>query len=220
MNQERQIFNMLHNRTAREYLPRMLDDKVNCMVEARKFGVEFWDGERRTGYGGYVYDGRWSPVAEQLVSIYALKPNASILDAGCGKGFLLYEVSKLLPDCRIAGFDISEYAVSHAPESVRQQLDVRKIQDTWPYGENEFDVVISLNTLHNLSIIDLERALLEMERVANNKYLVVESYRNELELFNLQCWALTCECFFTPDEWKWLFEKFGYTGDYEFIFFN
>lgn len=220
MNQERHIFNMLHSLTPREYLPRMLDDKVACMIEARKFGNEFWDGERRTGYGGYLYDGRWSPVAEQLINTYMLGPNASILDAGCGKGFLLYEISKLLPDCRIKGFDISEYAISHSPEPIREQLSVHKIQDQWPYDDKEFDVVVSLNTLHNLSIVDLERALLEMERVAKNKYLVVESYRNELELFNLQCWALTCECFFTPDEWKWLFGKFGYTGDYEFIFFN
>jgi len=220
MRQERQIFNLLHNRTRREYLPRMLDDKVCCMIEARKFGLEFWDGDRRTGYGGYVYDGRWAPVAERIINNYALKPDASILDAGCGKGFLLYELKKQLPLSRIAGFDISEYAISQAPATIRDQLDVRKIQAPWSYDDNEFDLVISLNTLHNLRIFDLEKALLEMERVARDKFLVVESYKNEQELFNLQCWALTCECFFTPDEWIWLFKRFSYTGDYEFIFFN
>jgi SAM-dependent methyltransferase len=198
----------------------MLDDKVQCMIEARKFGQAFWDGDRRTGYGGYVYDGRWAPVAERLVTTYGLKDDSCILDAGCGKGFLLYELKKLLPACRIAGFDISEYAIGQAPEPVRQHLKARTIQQPWPYRNGEFDLVVSLNTLHNLQIFDLEHALEEMERVAKNKYLVVESYRNESELFNLQCWALTCECFFTPGEWKWLFSKFGYTGDHEFIYFE
>lgn len=220
MNQERKIFNILHSQTQREYLPRMLDDKVQCMIDARTFGPKFWDGERRTGYGGYVYDGRWAPVAERLVSTYNLRPESSVLDAGCGKGFLLYELSKQLPDCRVAGFDISDYAIGKAPDAIKRELVVRGIQDPWPYSDSEFDLVISLNTLHNLQLFDLESALGEMERVAKEKYLVVESYRNELELFNLQCWALTCECFFSPSEWQWLFRKFGYTGDYEFIYFT
>jgi len=220
VNQEQQIFNILHTRTQREYLPRMVDDKVDCMLEARKFDFGFWDGNRRTGYGGYVYDGRWAPIAERLIEIYNLKPDSSILDAGCGKGFLLYELKKLLPSCLVTGFDISQYAISQAPETIISHLDVRRIQDPWPYNDNEFDLVISLNTLHNLQLFDLETALMEMERVAKEKYLVVEGYRNEQELFNLQCWALTCESFFTPDEWKWIFKKFRYTGDYEFIFFT
>ena len=49
---------------------------------------------------------------------------------------------------------------------------------------------------------------------------MVESYRSEQEQFNLQCWALTCESFFDVDEWIRLFDRFGYTGDYEFIFFE
>ena len=42
---------------------------------------------------------------------------------------------------------------------------------------------------------------------------------NEKELFNLQCWALTCQSFFSKDEWIWIFDEFGYKGDYEFIYF-
>ena len=93
-------------------------------------------------------------------------------------------------------------------------------RDIYPFGDNEFDLVISLNTLHNLKIYDLKTALGEIDRVGKNGYIVIEAYRNEKELFNLECWALTCESFFRPDEWIWLFEEFGYNGDYEFIYFE
>ena len=78
--------------------------------------------------------------------------------------------------------------------------------------------MISLGTLHNLRLFELQTALQEIERVGKNKYVMVESYRNEQELFNLQCWALTAEAFFDTAEWIWLYRHFGYTGDYEFIY--
>jgi hypothetical protein len=56
--------------------------------------------------------------------------------------------------------------------------------------------------------------------MGKNKYIMVESYRNERELFNLQCWALTAESFFDTAEWIWIYNHFGYTGDYEFIYFE
>ena len=216
----RDYFTPLHTSTKRDYLPRMCDAKVACMKVARQFGADFWDGDRRYGYGGFRYDGRWKPVAERLIADYALASNCSILDIGCGKGFLLYELQQLLPDARIVGFDISGYAIANAKEEIRNNLFSHRAQDVLPFQEQEFDLVISLTTLHNLYLPDLKVALQQMERVGKQKYLVVEGYRNEEELFNLQCWALTCTVFFTPEEWEWLFKEFGYTGDYEFIFFN
>lgn len=216
----RDYFTPLHTSTKRDYLPRMCDAKVACMKVARQFGADFWDGDRRYGYGGFRYDGRWKPVAERLIADYALASNCSILDIGCGKGFLLYELQQLLPDARIVGFDISGYAIANAKEEIRNNLFSHRAQDVLPFQEQEFDLVISLTTLHNLYLPDLKVALQQMERVGKQKYLVVEGYRNEEELFNLQCWALTCTAFFTPEEWEWLFKEFGYTGDYEFIFFN
>jgi ubiquinone/menaquinone biosynthesis C-methylase UbiE len=214
------IVTPLHTRTSRDYLARMQDDKVACMETARRYDADYWDGDRRFGYGGYRYDGRWKPVAERLIAIYDLKPDAAILDVGCGKGFLLFELQQLLPTARIAGFDISGYAIANAREEVRPHLFVHRAQDRFPFADNEFDLVISLTTLHNLHLPDLAAALREMERVGREKYLVVEAYRNEQELFNLQCWALTCAAFFTPAEWEWLFGTFGYGGDYEFIYFE
>lgn len=220
MGRAMNIVTALHTKTSREYLTRMQDAKVDCMRVARQYDADFWDGDRRYGYGGFHYDGRWKPVAEKLVETYNLRTDAAILDVGCGKGFLLHELKQLLPDARIVGLDISEYAIVNAKEEVREYLVKHRAQDPYPFPDKQFDLVISLTTLHNLHLPDLKAALGEMERVAANRYLVVEAYRTEEELFNLQCWALTCAAFFTPDEWIWLFGEFGYSGDYEFIYFE
>lgn len=214
------IVTPLHKKTKRDYVGRMTDNKIACMKVAKKYGQEYWDGDRRYGYGGYKYDGRWEAVARKLIGTYRLPDDAKILDVGCGKGFLLYEFKKLLPNCSITGFDISEYGLKNAKEEIKEQVFPYKAQDVYPFGNNAFDLVISITTLHNLHIFELKMAVKEMERVGKNKYIVVEGYRNEDELFNLECWALTCESFFKPQEWIWLFDEFGYTGDYEFIYFE
>lgn len=214
------VVSPLHKRTKRDYLKRMTDNKVECMAVARKYSQDYWDGDRRYGYGGYKYDGRWEAVARKLIEAYGLKKDANILDVGCGKAFLLYEFKKLLPEAKIRGFDISKYAIEGAKEQIKPGLFVHKAQAPYPFADKEFDLVVSITTLHNLYINELKSALREIERVGKNKYLLVESYRNNEELFNLQCWALTCEAFFTPDEWVWLFKEFGYSGDYEFIYFE
>lgn len=210
----------LHKRTSREYLPRMNDDKLEAVAVAKRYGVEFWDGSRRYGYGGYTYDGRWKAVAEKLVDLYGLPEDARILDVGCGKAHLLYELKLLLPRAEIVGFDISAHGIATAKEEVRDSLTLYRAQDAYPYGDDHFDLVLSLAALHNLRLFELKPALAEIERVGRNKFIMVESYRNERELFNLQCWALTCESFFDTAEWIWLFNHFGYTGDYEFIYFE
>lgn len=214
------IVTLLHKKTKRDYLGRMNDDKVHCMRVAKKYGKDYWDGNRRYGYGGYKYDGRWAVVAHKLIRTYHLGKDAKILDVGCGKAFLLYEIKRLLPNAQIVGFDISKYAIKHTKEEIKDNLLVGRAQDPYKFKDKEFDLVISITTLHNLPISDLSSALFEIERVGKNKYIVVESFRNEKELFNLECWALTCEAFFSSQDWVWLFDHFGYTGDYEFIYFE
>jgi SAM-dependent methyltransferase len=214
------IVNQLHRRTARDYLARMADAKVHCSEVARRFDRDYWDGDRRYGYGGYKYDGRWNVVARQLVETYALLPDARILDVGCGRGFLLHEFTRLLPACKLAGFDLSEYGLATAKEEVRPQLFRHDARDRFPFEDGAFDLAISLNALHNLPPQDVAKSLAEMARVAARQFLVVESFRTPEELFNLQCWALTCETFLRPESWTWLFDLAGYTGDYEFIYFE
>ena len=215
------IVTPLHKATKRDYVARMMDDKVNCMLKAKEYEGDYWDGDRRYGYGGYKYiPGRWKPVAQALIEIYGLKPDARILDVGCGKGYLLYELKLLLPNAHIVGFDISKHGLANAKEEIRDNLFRYRAQDAYPFGDKSFDLVISLTTLHNLRLFELKTALAEIERVGKSKYVMLESYRNELELFNLECWALTAESFFDTAEWIWLYEHFGYTGDYEFIYFE
>lgn len=214
------IITPLHKQIKRDYLFRMNDDKVHCMEIARQYDKDFWDGNRRYGYGGYKYDGRWAIVAKQLIDLYKLGNQARVLDVGCGKGFLLYEFKKLLPECSICGFDVSKYAIDNAKEEVRASLFIHKAEDKFPFQDNEFDLVLSLTTLYNIPLPGLRSAFAEVERVGKNKYITLESFRNESELFNLQCWALTCQTFLSSDDWVWLFREFGYSGDYEFIYFE
>ncbi|ADU62980.1 MAG: class I SAM-dependent methyltransferase [Pseudodesulfovibrio sp.] len=215
----RDFVTKLHTGTNRDYLARMVDDKVHCMLKAKEYEADYWDGDRRYGYGGYRYmPGRWKPVAQAMIDAYGLKPGARILDVGCGKAYLLYELAQLGMD--VHGFDISRHGLADAKEEIRDTLFLHRAQDAYPFKDGEFDLVISITTLHNLELFDLKAALREIERVGINKYVCVESYRNELEQFNLQCWALTCESFFSQREWEWIFDQFGYTGDFEFIYFE
>ena len=211
----------LHQSTKRDYIKRMVDDKVNCMLKAKEYELDYWDGSRRYGYGGYKYiSGRWKPVAELLIKNYNLTNDSSVLDVGCGKAFLLYEMKLLLPNLKISGLDVSKHGIAQAKEKINEGLFVHQAQKLYPFKDKQFDLVISIGCLHNLRIFELETALKEIERVGKQGYIMLESYRNEKELFNLQCWALTCESFFDQKEWIWIYTHFGYTGDYEFIYFE
>lgn len=211
-----------HNKTPRNYLERVNEhSKAECATISKQFGKEYWDGDRRYGYGGYHYDGRWRPLAEDLARHFGLRSGQRVLDVGCGKGFLLYELTQVVPGLEVVGHDVSTYAIEHAKEEVKPFLKVGNAIEL-PYADDSFDLVLSINTVHNLYVYDLKRALQEIERVGrtNKKYVVVDSYRNEVEKVNLMYWQLTCECFFTPAEWEWLFREAGYSGDWAFVCFE
>lgn len=211
----------VHRATRRDYLARVNEfPKAEAARIARRFDVDYWDGDRRVGYGGYRYDGRWRSVADHLRDHYQLRPGQRVLDVGCGKAFLAYDLTQSVPGLEVYGIDISEYGILHAKEEMRPQLALAAAQ-ALPFADASFDLVISINTLHNLRCYDLERALREMERVGRgNKYLCVESYRTEEEKVNLLYWQLTCESFYAPEEWQWWFDRCGYRGDHSFIFFE
>jgi ubiquinone/menaquinone biosynthesis C-methylase UbiE len=221
MGQWVEVFTPLHKKTQRNYIGRMMDEKVLCMKKAKEYEKDYWDGDRRFGYGGYKYDGRWKSVAEKLIKHYNLTSKSKVLDVGCGKAHLLYEIQQLVPGIELHGFDVSKHGIADAPEPVRKCLSIRKAQDVpYPWSDKYFDLVLSLGACHNLRLPELAVALPEIERVGKQKFFMVESYRNEQELFNLQCWALTAEAFFDKEAWVWMLRHFGYTGDYEFIYFE
>ena len=211
----------LHTGTKRDYLGRVNErDKAECAEIAKRWGRDYWDGDRATGYGGMRYDGRWRPVAEKMAAHYGIKPGQRILDVGCGKGFLLYELSQAVPGVEVAGLDISDYAIEHAKEEVKPFLKQGHAREL-PFEDTSFNFIVSITTLHNLYLFDLMESLREIERVGRGgKHVVVESYRNEQEKANLLYWQLTCECFFAPQEWQWIFDQAGYSGDHGFIYFE
>jgi len=211
----------LHKGTKRDYIERVLKhNKAECAEVAIQYGKDYWDGDRRYGYGGYHYDGRWRPVAEEMAKYYNLKSGDKILDVGCGKGYLLYEFTQVIPEVEVAGIDISQYAIDNAKEEVKPFLKVGNAI-CLPHEDKSFDFVVSITTLHNLYNYELRKVLQEIERVGRDKkYVVVESYRNEREKANFLYWQLTCRLFYTPKEWECFFQESGYTGDYGFIFFE
>ncbi|OGW83848.1 MAG: SAM-dependent methyltransferase [Omnitrophica bacterium GWA2_52_8] len=210
-----------HVKTKRNYLERVVDyPRAWAARSFKEFGQEYWDGDRRFGYGGYNYDGRWREVADKMVKKYGLKAGDRVLDVGCGKGFLLYDFMQAVPGIEVRGIDVSEYAIEHAKEEVKPFLSVCSAAKL-PFEKKSFDLVISINVLHNLYVFDFYAAMKEIERVGRkNKYVCVESWRNEEEKANLLYWGLPCEMFCRTDEWEWWFKHIGYTGDHEYIFFE
>ena len=211
----------LHRSTKRDYIQRVVEfDKAECAAVAKRYGAEYWDGDRRYGYGGYGYDGRWLPVAEAIARHYGIKPGQRILDIGCGKGYLLHEFTRAVPGVEVAGIDISQYAIANAKEEVKPFLRVGSAAEL-PYPDGHFDLVVSLTTFHNLKVWELFAAAAEAERVGRGgKWIMVESFRNERERANLLYWQLTCESFYSPEEWEWVLRKAGYTGDHGCIYFE
>jgi ubiquinone/menaquinone biosynthesis C-methylase UbiE len=215
------LFTSYHTKTKRNYLHRMLDDKVKCMEIAKKFERSYWDGSRRYGYGGYKYiDGYWTNFAKKLIKTFKLKSNSKVLDLGCGKGFLIYEIKKILPNIKIQGLDISKYALKNSKPEISKHLRWADARKKLIYKNKSFDLLICMGLLHNFNIFQISSVLKEIKRVSKKSYIMVESYRSNKELFNLQCWALTCESFLKPSEWLYLLKKNNINGRYEFIYFN
>ena len=217
------FISLVHKATTRDYLGRVNDPefpKPKAASLAKQWDKDYWDGDRRTGYGGMKYDGRWRKVADAMAQHYQLKAGQKVLDVGCGKGFLIYDLMESVPGLEVTGLDVSGYAKKNAKPEVQNRIHEGHAKKL-PFQDREFDLVISINTLHNLECFDLGPALREIERVGKkNKYLCVESWRNEKEKANLLYWQFTCESFYTPQGWEWWFQKTGYSGDHSFIYFE
>ena len=203
-----------HPHTKRNYEKRAEEKTPEIVRLAKQFGKDFFDGDRKCGYGGYKYDGRWKAGVERMKSYYHLPEDAAILDIGCGKGFMLHDFKEDMPNCTVSGIDISEYAIGQAMPSVKPFLKVGSA-DKLDFPDNSFDLVISINSIHNLPLDRCKKSLQEIERVSRgNSYITVDAWRNEEEHQNLLKWVLTAETYMHVEEWKKLFPEIGYTGDY------
>jgi len=182
---------------------------------ARKFGKDFFDGDRLIGYGGYGYHSRfWTETVKRFRDHYGLAPDARILDIGCAKGPMLYDFKLLMPEAEVAGLDISEYAIENAMDEIKPFVRVGNAKDL-PYPDDSFDLVISINTVHNLPLEECKQALQEIERVSRgHSFLFVDAYRSEAERSAMISWNLTALTHMYVEEWEELFAGVGYTGDY------
>lgn len=182
---------------------------------ARRFDKDFFDGDRRTGYGGFTYHPRfWQPVIPTLQSHFDLTAGSSILDVGCAKGFMMHDLAALIPGITVKGIDVSAYAVEHAIDSMRPHVTVADAR-ALPFADKSFDVVISINTIHNLERADLVKALREIERVnRRGAFITVDAYRTDEERRRMEAWNLTARTILPVEGWKELFAEAGYTGDY------
>ncbi len=198
----------------RDYDKRAREKTPEVVGLAKQFGKDFFDGDRKCGYGGYKYDGRWKAFVQRTKEFYKLTDNAAILDIGCGKGFMLHDFKEYMPEATISGIDVSSYAIENAMPSVRQYLKIASAERL-PYPDRSFDLVISINSIHNLAIEKLKVSLREIQRVCRgDSYITIDAWRNELERENLIKWVLTAETMMHVDDWKKLFQETGYMGDY------
>ena len=181
----------------------------------RKFGFDYFDGDRNHGYGGFSYNPKfWQPVIPTIVENYKIGSSSNVLDVGCAKGFFLYDLKLAFPGINITGVDISDYAVENSIPEIKPYLQVGNATKL-PFEDDCFDFVISINTIHNLNLQDCATALQEIERVTKgNSFITVDAYRNDEEKARMQAWNLTALTMMSVDEWKQFFLEVGYTGDY------
>ena len=199
---------------AKRNLKARLGNKEENRRIALQFGKEYFDGTREQGYGGYRYDGRWLPIAEDMVRHFGLKAGDRVLDVGCGKGFLVKDLMKTCPGLEAFGIDISEYAVMNCEPEVVGRLHVGNAIQL-PFPNSSFQAVISINTIHNLERAGCIQALREMQRLAPGfGYAQVDAYRNPEERQIFEDWMLTARTYGTPAEWREILREAGYTGDY------
>ena len=184
---------------------------------ARQFGREFFDGDRLWGYGGYVYDGRWGSIVRRFRDYYDLTSYSSVLDVGCAKGFMLHDFIRTIPGITVAGIDISWYALKKADNDIKSFLKLGNAKDLY-FPNHSFDLVISINTVHNLELLECKRAIAEIERVKKkHAFLVLDSYRNPKEEDRMRKWNITGKTILSVDEWIELFKEVGYSGDYSWF---
>jgi SAM-dependent methyltransferase len=200
-------------RSARKMRAPRSQDPAN-RAAALRFGAEYFDGTREQGYGGYRYDGRWIPIARDIVAHFGLRAGHRVLEVGCAKGFLVKDLMGVCPGLEVWGLDISEYALGHAEPEARGRL-VAGTADRLPFRDSSFDLVLCLNVVHNLDRPRCLDALRHIQRLAPGRgYVLVDAYRSDAERDIFLGWVLTAVTFLKPEEWEALFREAGYTGDY------
>ena len=202
--------------TSKRNLDKRLSEKSPEIVKiAREFGKEFFDGDRKFGYGGLTYHPKyWVNVVKDFVEYYKIKPDAKILDVGCAKGYMVYDFKRQYPGLEMHGVDISEYAIKNCHPEVKDNLQVGKAESL-KFEDNYFDLVISINTVHNLELKDCVDSIKEISRVSKgNSFITVDAYNSDEEKERMFKWNLTAKTIMSTNDWKNKFKKIGYNGNF------
>ncbi len=207
-------------KTRRNIEKRAEEKDAALIAVSRQYGKEYFDGERKFGYGGYRYDGRWRPVARDLIEHFGLRPGMRVLDIGCAKGFLVKDLMLECPGLEAFGIDVSRYALMHCEKEAIGRLHLGSAVSL-PFPDGAFDCVISLNTIHNLSRADAVTAMREIQRLSGGKAFVqVDSYRTPEEREIAVSWIITARFHDYPNGWLKVYAEAGYTGDYYWTIIN
>ena len=202
-------------KSKRNLSKRLINKTDKVRIIARKFGKEYFDGSRDHGYGGFNYNPKyWSNVVKDIKKRYKLSNKSKILDIGCAKGFLIYDLKKILPKARIIGIDVSKYAIKNSKKEVKRFLKLGNAKKL-KFKDNYFDLVISINTIHNLNKRDCSKALKEIDRVTKkNAFITVDAYKNVIEKKRMYAWNLTAKTIMHEKNWIKFFKKNNYNYDY------
>ena len=200
--------------TKRNITARKKAKDLDVIRISKQYDKMYFDGPRDYGYGGYYYDGRWIPVAKDIIDHYNLQPGDRVLDIGCAKGFLVKDLMIACPGLEVFGIDVSHYALIHCEKEVIGRIH-QGTADQLPFPDNSFEFVISLNTIHNLPRDRAIIALREIQRLSNgDAFVQVDSYHTPEQKQLFESWVLTAEYHDYPDGWLNVFKEAGYTGDY------
>ncbi len=177
-----------------------------------RFGYDYFDNpELVIGYGGYKYDGRYKPAAENMCRYYGLVPGNSVLEIGCAKGFVLTEFRNL--GMNVTGSDLSAYALQHISPDLQSRA-VRSDVVSLPFSNLQFDLVLAKEVLPHVPESFVARAVLECMRVSKKAiFIEIQTGRTERELEYLRKWDATHLTLRPPEWWDTIFSTVGYHGD-------
>jgi ubiquinone/menaquinone biosynthesis C-methylase UbiE len=195
---------------------RLSNKNKDVINISRKFGKDYFDGDRAFGYGGYFYDGRWKKVAKDIIKFYNLKKGDRVLDVGCAKGFLVKDLVDKGIDAY--GTDVSKYAVKNSHKDVKDRISLGNVKKL-NFKKKSFKLVLAINVIHNLTRADCGKALKEISRVTSKySFIQVDSYKTKQQKKIFKDWVLTAKFHLYPAQWKAFFIKNNYQGDYFWTF--
>ena len=188
--------------------------KIEHRIVASYKNKEFYDGDRNYGYGGFKYDGRWLKLLPKIIKKYKLTKKSKVLDLGCKKGFLLKDLNILIPGIKSYGIENHSYALKKAVKC-KSKL-IKSEYYNMPFKNKYFDFVIAFNSLYMQNLGDVIKSLKEIKRISKKSYIVLASGENDQERNKFYRWTLIGTSILLKKEWKTLFKKIKFKGDYYF----